>query len=78
MRAYINVWGKKYLVESISWFRNEGSKSISYISFEDEDRLTYVVHNKMMFDKENIEKMKGYQDGIIHGDLEKYITWEES
>lgn len=74
MRAYINVWGNTYLIESVRWNRDG---EISFISFRDKD-LTYVVHQKTIYEKENIEEMRDYPAGIIYADLEKLITWEES
>lgn len=74
MRAYINVWGRKYNIDSIRWH----GKDISFISFRDENNDHYLVHQKTMYDKDNVEEMKGKPNKITHSDLEKCITWEES
>lgn len=76
MRAYINVWGRKYLTESISWF---DTGEISLVGFVDEKNEYRVIHNIIAIsDLENVNEVEHRNTMPLIADLEKRITWEES
>lgn len=66
MRAYINLEGRLYLVESIGW--NLFGDSISHVSFMDEDNNFVTVYNAR-------SAAKGMNKP--HADLDEVVLWKQ-
>ena len=71
MRAYIKLWGREYLIESLSWYKLSGD--ISHLGFEDENGVYQVVHSKHFEDLPDAEKNRDAD--LLYADLEKIVFW---
>lgn len=70
MRAYLNIWGKDYLLNGLYWSKNG---SYAHVTFDDESGVHRVVHRKMAHESENEDEERD----LITLDIESRITWKE-
>jgi hypothetical protein len=79
MRAYIKLWGREYLISSISWYQSVGyfpEGALAGVTFKDEHGKTVTVHNLGPIDKDNAETGRDSGESLSTN-LEKVVIWKQ-
>ncbi|MBN6206231.1 hypothetical protein JYK21_07190 [Ralstonia pickettii] len=73
MRAYIKLWGKEYLLTTVSWFKE--TELIAYVAFSDENGKHCIVHHKFFDEIPDAEHNRNAE--ILNSNLQETVIWKE-